>query len=122
MPESTYEDDDEPDFGIPHSIIANPSEYRVVELHYKLSNDAAESYLDLNLTRGDLIRRLRFLSPRQLVIEEGFPEPTHGMMIIDTSSDGLQGLGVRVIDIEASRGALTFWARQVIDLDATDRE
>ena len=108
----------EPDFGAPHAIIDNPARYRVVELHFNQATGESEPHLDLYLARGDVVRRLRFLSPQRVVIEEGFPEPTGGMMVIDASSDGLEGIGVRVIDIEASLGSLTFFARTVIDLDA----
>ncbi|WP_168564971.1 hypothetical protein [Crateriforma spongiae] len=113
-------DDCQTEFGIPHSILAHAGDYRIVELHYKCASSEQEAHLDLHLSRGSEVRRLRFLRPQQLVIEEGFPEPTHGMMIIDASGDGLDGLGVRVIDIEASHGAITFWAKDVIDLDVSD--
>lgn len=108
------------EFGTPHPILAHPSQYGIVEFHYMHSSAEHDPYLDLHLSRGDEVRRLRFLRPQQLMIDEGFPQPTHGMMIIDVSADGLEGLGVRVIDIEATRGAITFWAQRVIDLDQVD--
>ncbi|WP_419190274.1 hypothetical protein [Saltatorellus ferox] len=34
----------------------------------------------------------------------------------------LGDVGVRVGDFEASRGAITFWAKEVFDLDNPDRD
>jgi hypothetical protein len=52
-----------------------------------------------------------------LEIEKGFPGPTAGMEILDVRKRQMGGIGVRVGDIEASFGSITFWAREVEDLD-----
>ena len=101
-----------------HPIIERPHEYSVTRFVYDvLGNRVGEPFIDLSLSKGELFRRLRFLSPQNLRIEEGFPAPTHGMAIRDIRGRQWQGLGVEVADFEASWGAITFVARAVVDLD-----
>lgn len=101
-----------------HPIIDRPWEFSIVELRYCAERNGAESFIDLVLERESLCRRLRFWSPQQLEIEEGcFPDPTGGMVILDVSARQLNGLGVWVTDLEGTRGSVTFWARDVVDLD-----
>ena len=105
---------DEPD----HSIIERPYQYQITGMVYHVDlEDWLDSYIDLTLVKGSITRRLRFLGPQGLKIEEGFPSPTHGMKILDISKRQWQDLGVAVLDFEASHGAITFWAKDVIDLD-----
>ncbi|MFN3651366.1 MAG: hypothetical protein ACK47B_17460 [Armatimonadota bacterium] len=101
-----------------HPIIERPWEYRVIGLDYQIPLDESPPYLDLTLAKGDSLRRLRFLWPRDLHIERGFPARTGGMQIVDVSARGLEGIRVWVRDIEASPGAVEFWAAEVIDLDS----
>jgi len=98
-----------------HPIIDRPNEYRILSLRYDTGSEAGEPFIDLHLGRGTIVRKLRFWSP-----EEGFPEPTHGMMILDVRARQMDGLGVQVADVEASWGAITFWARDVVDLDTME--
>lgn len=42
------------------------------------------------------------------------------MVILDCSARQLDGLSVRVTDMESTRGALSFWAESVQDLDRID--
>jgi hypothetical protein len=102
-----------------HPIIERPWEYAILSFCYHNDlEDRLASYLDLTLGRGDVIRRLRFLVPQDFAVEKGcFPHPTGGMCILDVRRRQLDGIGVRVADSEATRGAVTFWAREVIDLD-----
>jgi hypothetical protein len=101
-----------------HPIVDRPWEYDVVGFNYQLSPpDCDEPYIDLTLRKGTLVRRLRFLSPRNLKIDEGFPFFSHGMVILDVSARQLDELNVWVHDFEASPGGVTFWARTVVDLD-----
>ena len=100
-----------------HSIIEHPCRYHVVGFcFHRTLDDTEESYIDLSLQHGQVVRRLRFFSPRDVSIEEGFPEGS-GMYIADVRLRDLDGLGVRVGDFEAMGGAIRFWARTVIDLD-----
>ena len=106
---------DEPD----HSIIERPYQYRIIEMVYHVDLEhRLDSYIDLTLVKGSTTRWLRFWGPQGLQIEEGFPDPTGGMKIIDISKRQWQHLGVAVLDFEASHGAITFWAKDVTDLDA----
>ncbi len=105
--------DDDPD----HPIIEHPFRYRVVSFcFHRTLDDSEEAYLDLSLQHEQVVRRLRFFSPQDISIEEGFPHGA-GMYIADVRQRGLDGLGVRVGDFEAMGGAIRFWARTVIDLD-----
>tara|TARA_R110002094_G_scaffold47008_3_gene58581 strand:+ start:882 stop:1220 length:339 start_codon:yes stop_codon:yes gene_type:complete len=104
-----------------HPIIDRPHEYSISDLRYHVGLDGTEPYIDLALHKGPVVRRLRFWSPQQFAVEEGcFPHPTHGMQILDVRSRKLEGLGVRVADFEGNHGAITFWAREVADLDTLE--
>lgn len=102
-----------------HPIIERPWEYDIVEFHYHVdTDDRSKCYIDMSLAKGETVRRLRFWSPRTLKIEEGFPNPTSGMVILDVRHRQMQDIGIHVWDFEASQGAITFWASDVEDLDA----
>lgn len=103
-----------------HPILDRPFEYEITGFSYLRPDDGTEPYIDLILRKKHVVRRLRFFSPQEIEIENGFPLPTGGMYFSDVSARGLEGLGVRVSDFEASSGRVQFWARAVIDLDATD--
>ena len=105
--------DDDPD----HTIIAHPHRYDVVGFNYQRPVDG-EPYIDLTLRLDSLVRRLRFHGPRDIELESGFPLCS-GLQIKDVSANQLGGIRVRVDDFEASWGAMRFWARDVVDLDAS---
>ncbi len=88
-------------------------------MRYEVVGDGEGPYLDLHLGKESQVRRLRFYGPRDLEIEKGFPEPTIGMEILDVRSHQLGDINIRVGDFEASHGSITFWAKEVVDLDAT---
>ncbi len=101
-----------------HPIIDKPWEYNIVEFRYHVDlRNWKESFIDLHLKKGIILRRLRFFSPQNLKIEQGFPQPTHGLCILDIRSRQLEGFGVEVSDFEAGRGSITFLASEVVDLD-----
>ena len=102
-----------------HPIIQRAHEYRIRGLRYETGADGQEPFVELHLQRGDEIRRLRFWSPQKFRIEEGFPEPIGGMVIKDVSARQLEGLRVQVADFEAIEGVITFWARDVVDVEDT---
>lgn len=102
-----------------HPIIERPWEFEIGDFRYFSGRDGTEAFIDLILVNGPEVRRLRFWSPRDLAIERGFPLATHGMVILDVSARQLDGIRVHVADFEASEGSIEFWARDVIDLDAT---
>lgn len=104
-----------------HPIIDRPHEYSIEDLHFHVGAVFSERHVDLALRKEATVRRLRFWSPTQFKIEEGcFPHPTHGMVIYDVRGRGLDGIGVWVSDFEATRGSITFWAREVVDLDTLE--
>ena len=103
-----------------HEIIDRPHEYRIADLRYSAGLDGEEAFVDLELRKESTVRRLRFWSPQQFEIEPGFPLPTHGMLILDVRRRRLEGLGVWVTDFEGNNGSVTFWAREVVDLDALE--
>ena len=100
-----------------HPILASPHEFDVVrfDLHHDPENPRS-NYLDLWLKRGEELRRLRFRQPSSIKIEEGFPLRTGGMIILDVRHWGWENVGVAVADFEASQGAFTFYAKDVIEL------
>ncbi len=100
-----------------HPIIDRPHEYRIVEFYYNsASSDYSEHYILMKLKKGNDVKLLKFLNPRDLKIEEGFPRPTSGMEFLDLSKDSLEDINVKVGDFEASHGAITFYAKSVIEL------
>ncbi|MGC4031626.1 MAG: hypothetical protein QM754_07825 [Tepidisphaeraceae bacterium] len=108
---STHED-------IPaHPIIDKPWQFEIVRFDFHRDpGDRRSSYLDLWLRRGEELRKLRFLQPRSIQIEEGFPSRTNGMAILDVSSLGWEDVAVQVTDFEASNGAVTFYAKDVVEV------
>ncbi len=102
-----------------HPVNRGIHEYEITRLDYHHNpEDRREDYLDLVLRRGDSVRRLRFLGPTCLRIEDDFPSPTHGMVILDIRQRQWEGVGVEVDDFENCPGSVTFCARDVLDLDA----
>lgn len=102
-----------------HPIIEHPHEYEIARFDYHNDlEDSRNSFIDLTLRRGATQRRLRFLRPQRLVIDEGFPAPTHGMLILDIRNRQWEDLRVEVADFEASHGSIKFCAADVVDLDA----
>ena len=104
-----------------HSIIDRPWEYDIVAIRIETSIASSEEpHLDLVLRRDDVVRRLRFFSPQDIGIEKDlFLQATGGMQILDTRARQLEGLNVCVSDFEGHQGSITFWARDVINLDQT---
>jgi hypothetical protein len=100
-----------------HPILPDAWTWEIVGLNIQRApKEGTEAYLDMTLRRGSEERCLRFWSPQQLIVEEGGPAHTHGLTIQDVTHRGLERLGVRVDDLEGSRGAVRFWARAVEQL------
>ncbi|MGO8690164.1 MAG: hypothetical protein ACLQLG_11055 [Thermoguttaceae bacterium] len=102
-----------------HPILDRPWEYDITAFSYVRPDDGTEPYIDMTLRKDRVVRRLRFFSPREIEIQKGFPLPTRGMYFSDVRARGMEGLGVRVGDFEASPGKVRFWARELVDLDQT---
>lgn len=101
-----------------HPIILNPWEYKIKSLYYDCSSDDyLEHYIDIRFEKDNRYKNLRFMAPQQLKIEEGFPQPTHGLEILDISDRGLENINIWVSDFEASSGAISFYAKDVIEIN-----
>ncbi|MHB1559979.1 MAG: hypothetical protein ACYC61_21215 [Isosphaeraceae bacterium] len=104
-----------------HPIVERPWEYEIVGLCYHRDPDSsADDSIDLTLQKGPRRVCLRFLGPQELQITEGFPNSS-GLCILDVSKRQFDGLRVRVANLEAHGGCPTFWAREVVELDTSDR-
>ena len=98
-----------------HPILEQPGEYEVFTLQFwQWPNAESEPFIDITLKSAAGFRDLRFLSPKDLEIEKGFPGKTRGFCIFDVSRKGIEGLNVRVDSISGDAGAVRFWAREVI--------
>jgi hypothetical protein len=105
--------------GSEHPILAQAWSYEIVGFNLQLRETPSRLDLTLRSRGSGQVRRLRFLEPRDVFIENGFRGYTDGLSIRDVRARKLEGLTVQVTDFEASNGAIGFWARDVIDLDAT---
>lgn len=100
-----------------HPIISKAWEWEIMGLNIQREPiDATEPYLDLKLKRCNQVRCFRFWSPQNLQIGEGGPTMTHGLMILDVSHRGLDGLNVRIDDFENDPEFVRFWARSVEEI------
>lgn len=98
-----------------HPIIEKPWEYELIALNWQQQpEDSSEPYVDLTFRKGPIVRRLRFLSPQNLRIGEGFPT-TSGLCIEDISYRQLDGIRIEVRNFENSGGCPEFMARAVIE-------
>jgi hypothetical protein len=97
-----------------HPILRDPHEYDVSDFRYHVDREeSSESFIEMTLQKNTDSVTLRFWQPFNLKIEEGFPQPTRGMVFYDRSADGLESISIEVADFEGSWGALTFCARSV---------
>jgi hypothetical protein len=104
--------DDEP----LHPILSAPWTYHLERIDWWPSPLMAKTFIDLTFRKGDEVRRLRFLSPRNVHVDEGFCGQCHGLAIHDIRSRGWDGIAVEVINFEQNPG-ITFLAAGVVDLD-----
>ncbi len=97
-----------------HQILENGFEYEIVGFKFQKNiKNEIESYIDITLQKNEEIKRLRFLSPINLKIENGF-HMSYGFRIID-SSDKFLDHKIEVENFED--GSVYFRARKVVDLD-----
>jgi len=91
-----------------------PHQYEVVDFRYFVNRQEPEqSFIDMTLEKDGEMALLRFWKPINLIIEQGFPMATGGMVFYDVSPYHLEGIGVEVADFEASNGSITFSAKSV---------
>jgi len=102
-----------------HPILAEPWTYELERIDWRPTPAIAESFLDLTFRRGTERRRLRFLSPTQVKVDQGFCGQCCGLAIHDIRSRGWDGVRIEVVNFEASPG-ITFFAADVVDLDQSE--
>jgi hypothetical protein len=100
-----------------HPILPRGWDHEIVGFNLQTAEDPPRLDLTLRRRSDGRLRRLRFLYPQDVFIEEGFTGFTGGLIVTDVRARGLAGLGVRVSDFEGMNGAIGFWAREAIDLD-----
>jgi len=94
-----------------HPVIDEPWNYNLIGFKSIVNDDDIEqSYIDLTLHQGSIIKRLRFYGPINL----RFPLPTKGIQILDVSD---RQEGRFCVEVSDSSGALFFNALEVINLD-----
>ena len=97
-----------------HPILPQAWQFEIIGLRLEKDPlEGGEPFLDLTLRRGTGRRMLRFWSPSDLEVERGGPTMTSGLVIRDLRDRGLDGVGVKVDDFEASSGSVRFVARSV---------
>lgn len=97
-----------------HAILEAPHRYKIIEFRYHVDmQDPYQAFIDLSLEKNDEVVSLRFWKPTNLMIEQGFPRATGGMVFYDVSAHQLEDIGVEVADFEASNGSITFSAKSV---------
>jgi hypothetical protein len=100
-----------------HPILSEAWRYEIVGFRLERAPaDGGEPFLDLTLMYANSRRTLRFWSPNDVEIERGGPRMTSGLVIKDLRARGLEDVGVRVDDFEASAGSVSFVARAVEEL------
>jgi len=99
-----------------HPIISEPWTYELERIDWRSSRVIADSYIDLTFRRADERRRLRFLSPTQVKVDEGFCGQCLGLAIHDIRSRGWDRVRIEVVNFEQDPG-ITFFAADVVDLD-----
>ena len=107
----------DPSTDVEHPIFDSAWDYEVIGLRLeKEPIEEAESFLDLMLRRGSDRCTFRFWSPSELEIDRGGPLTTGGLTIFDIHRRGMEDIGIRVTDMEASQGSIRFFARAVEEL------
>jgi hypothetical protein len=97
-----------------HPVLEDAWKHELVGFHY--DGLADEPYIDLVLRHAETkaIRRLRFLSPREISLNG--PHMNWGLAIADVRQRQMGGIGVEVYNFENSQGSAEFYARDVIDV------
>ena len=90
-----------------HPILERSWEYEMFSLHYWRPIAESEPFIDVTLKDGNGFRNLRFLNPKDIEIEKGFPSQTH-LCIFDVSKRGIEGLNVRVDNLTGDAGQCAF--------------
>ena len=93
-------------------------QYRLTSFNYDCSSDNQEEHsIEIGFQLNNDVRKLCFEAPVRLKVEEGFPNITSRLEIIDVSSYQLENITVQVSDFELSEGGLCFYAKRVYEIE-----
>ena len=95
-----------------------PSDCSIVELSYRIKRPES-THLDIVISAGGIERSLRFHRPRVVQFDKDLPDLLHGLEVQDVRE---QGLGEMALWVSVGQGAVTFWARDVVELSRSDRQ
>jgi hypothetical protein len=93
-----------------------PRDCEVVELCYRIKKPE-NTHLDLTIRVDGVERSLRFHRPRVVQFDKDLPDLLHGLEVQDIRA---QNLGESTIWVSIGRGAVTFWAKDVVQLSRTE--
>ncbi|MFL5730267.1 MAG: hypothetical protein ACJ75J_12345 [Cytophagaceae bacterium] len=100
-----------------HPLSEKLSEHKVSKLYYDFSyQDIDKHFIEITLKHEESVKVLKFHSPVNIKIEDGFPNPKGGIEMKDDQLDGQAMLYVKVSDFETSHGSITFWAKEVKEI------
>jgi hypothetical protein len=95
-----------------------PRECEIVELCYRIKKPEA-THLDLTVrVEGGKERSLRFHRPRVVQFDKDLPDILHDLEVQDVRA---QNLGESTIWVSIGHGAVTFWAKDVVELSRFER-
>ncbi len=94
-----------------------PRECDIVELCYRIKKPES-THLDLVFSSGGTERSLRFHRPRVVQFERDLPDVLHGLEVQDVRE---QNLGDLRLWVSIGGGAVTFWAKEVVELSRFER-
>lgn len=95
-----------------------PRDCEILELCYRIQKPES-THLDLTFrVEGGAERSLRFHRPRVVQFDRGLPDILHGLEVQDVRE---QGLGESTIWVSVGQGAVTFWAKDVVELSRSQR-
>jgi len=89
-----------------------PSDCAIVELSYRIKKPE-NTHFDVTISADGHERSLRFHRPRVVQFDKDLPEILHGLEVEDVSAQGLRDM---VLFVSIGHGAVTFWARDVVEL------
>jgi hypothetical protein len=94
-----------------------PSDCAIVELSYRIKK-AETTHLDLVISVDGAERSLRFHRPRVVQFDKDLPDVLRGLEVQDVTE---KALGDCTLWVSIGHGAVTFWARDVVELSRSER-
>ncbi|MCK4635835.1 MAG: hypothetical protein KAT32_03150 [Candidatus Moranbacteria bacterium] len=107
-----------------HKILEEPHhKYKIIDFRYYCDSSISiiDHFIDLKLKKDSTIRNLRFIAPRNISLEKGFPNIS-GFAILNIKDSQLEGVSLEVMNDEPEYGELNFYAKNVIDLNKEENK